>query len=75
MKDGYNLYAKDVEVVLHVGQKFYNSMDFTVPPLNQSQVTITYKDIFTAKFTSRLQSSTNANEFPTTQEILILPHL
>lgn len=79
MIDGYNRYAKDVGVVPPIGQKFYNLLAFTVPPLNQSQVTITYKDIAPANFTTALDNTTtahttNTNEVPTTQEIHSLLH-
>lgn len=79
MIDGYNRYAKDVGVVPPIGQKFYNLLAFTVPPLNQSQVTITYKDIAPANFTTAMDNTTtahttNTNEVPTTQEIHSLLH-
>jgi hypothetical protein len=75
MKDGYDIYAKNVGVIPPLGQKFQNMMAVTIPPLDQSQVTITLKDILPGKFNtlksinaSKIQSSISS-KFPTLHEI------
>jgi arylsulfatase A-like enzyme len=75
MIDGYDTYAKNVGVIPPLGQKFHNMMAVTIPPLDQSQVTITLKDILPGKFNtiksinaSKIQSSI-ASKFPTLHEI------
>lgn len=73
---GYDSYAKDVGVVPPLGQKFYNLLLVSTPPLNQSQVTIDSKNISPANFTNPIQSTnasqiqnTNASEIPSQEEI------
>jgi arylsulfatase A-like enzyme len=46
----YDIYAKDVGVVIPREQAYYESQASATPPVNQSQVTITSEDITPEKF-------------------------
>jgi arylsulfatase len=78
MIEGYDTYAKNVGIVPPLGQKFHIMMAVTIPPLDQSPVTITLKDILPSKFNSlksinasKIQRSI-ATKFPTLHEIQTL---
>ena len=53
MISGYETYAKNVGVVVPRGEEYSIALGIATPPLNQSEVTITSKDISPAEFSNK----------------------
>ena len=79
MISGYETYAKNVGVVVPRGEEYSMALAIATPPLNQSEVTITSKDISPAefsnksldgKFVSKFLTGKNMSQFPSLQKIL-----
>ena len=79
MISGYETYAKNVGVVVPRGEEYSIALAISTPPLNQSEVTITSKDISPAEFSnksidgtiiSKFLTGKNMSQYPALQKIL-----
>jgi hypothetical protein len=75
MISGYETYAKNVGVVVPRGEEYSIALAISTPPLNQSEVTITSKDISPAEFSNKSLDGTIMSKFLTGKNISQYPAL